>query len=176
MKYLTSDVICKKSDLVDKKLNLSLRKDISLYGHGQYFNPLKERKVICMGFVRWRGRCAQLLATDYEDGRSKQITLTKLSEFYVPEATKRDVEKKYPDIEVDWAEISRSLAKGPPDIMKSKIPDKHLNMAVVENYLREWAAEIIDKGDSNSLNLAASVLTKWRAELYQVNERLKTSE
>ncbi len=129
-----------------------------------------------MGFVRWRGRCAQLLATAYEDGRSKQVTLARLSEFYVPESTKRDVEKKYPDVKVDWEKISRSLARGPPDIMKSKIPDKHLDMAEVENYLRAWAAEAIDKNDSNSLNLAASVLTKWRAELYQANERLKASE
>jgi len=139
-------------------------------------NLVKERKVICMGFVRWRGRCAQLLATAYEDGRSKQITLAKLPEFYVLESTKRDVEKNYPEVKVDWEEISRSLAKGPPDIMKSKVPDKHLDMAEVENHLRAWAEEAIDKNDSNSLKLAASVLTKWRAELYQANERLNTKD
>lgn len=129
-----------------------------------------------MGFVRWRGRCAQLLATAYEDGRSKQITLAKLPEFYVLESTKRDVEKNYPDIMVDWEEISRSLAKGPPDIMKNKIPDKHLDMAEIENHLRAWAEEAIDKNDSNSLKLAAGVLTKWRAELYQANENLNTKD
>ena len=131
---------------------------------------MKEGKVMNLGFIRWRGRCAQLLATIYEGGRSRQVTLTKLSGFYVSEATKRDVQEKYQNIQIDWAEIARSLAKGPPDIMKRKTPKKHLDMAEVENYLRLWACEINDKNDSNSLNLAAGVLTKWRAVFYQANE------
>jgi len=64
----------------------------------------------------------------------------------------------------------KSLAHGPPDIMKREIPEKHLDMAEVEHYLRLWAYEVNDKNDSNSLNLAAGVLTKWRAVFYQASE------
>lgn len=169
---VTSDVMNILSDLADKKLMILVEGKISSLTAMLLILIRLERKVICVGFVRWRGRCAQLLATVYEDGRSRQITLAKLSEFYVPETTKRDVEKKYPDIKVDWAEISRSLAKGPPDIVKSKIPDKHLDMAEVENYLRVWASDSIDKNDSKILKLAANILTKWRAEFYQSIEKV----
>jgi len=128
--------------------------------------------VIYVGFIRWRGRCAQLLATVYVNGRSKQVTLAKLSDFFVPEATKRDVEEKYPDIKVDWTKLARALARGPSDIMKMKTPGEHLDMAEVENCLRVWAAEA-DKTDSNSLILAAGILTKWRAKFYQETELLQ---
>jgi hypothetical protein len=43
-----------------------------------------------MAFVRWRGRYSQLVATVYEDGRSKKITLANLPGLYVSEATKRE--------------------------------------------------------------------------------------
>ena len=94
-----------------------------------------------MAFIRWRGRCAQLLATVYIDGRSKQITLTNLPEFNIPEATKHYVAKKFPDVKVDWVAVTRLLAEGPLDILKEKTPTEHLDMAVVEQYLRKWAAE-----------------------------------
>jgi len=122
-----------------------------------------------MGFIRWRGRCAQLLATIYVDGRSKQVTLAKLSDFYVPDTTKRDVEEKHPDIKVDWTKLARSLARGPSDAMKVRTSDAHLDMAEVENCLRMWASEA-DKADSNSLYIAAGVLTRWRAKFYQEAE------
>jgi hypothetical protein len=44
-----------------------------------------------MAFVRWRGCSAQLLATVYENGRSKQIVLARLPEFYASDLTKMRV-------------------------------------------------------------------------------------
>ena len=92
-----------------------------------------------MAFIRWRGRCAQLLATVYVDRRSKQITLTNLPNFYIPEATMNYVAEKFPDVLVDWVTVTRLLAEGPPNILKEKTPAEHLDMAEVEQHLRKWA-------------------------------------
>ena len=126
-----------------------------------------------MAFIRWRGRCAQLLATVYIDGRSKQITLTNLPEFNIPEATKHYVAKKFPDVKVDWVTATRLLAEGPPDILKDKTPTEHLDMAVVEQYLRKWAGEAKVAVHAHHLYAAAAILTEWRAEFYQENESIK---
>jgi len=58
-----------------------------------------------LAFIRWRGRCAQLLVTMYVDGRSRQITLTNLPGFYITEATKHYVAEKFPDVLVDWVTV-----------------------------------------------------------------------
>ncbi len=126
-----------------------------------------------MAFIRWRGRCAQLLATIYIDGRTKQITLTNLPEFNIPEATKHYVAKKFPDVKVDWVAVTRLLAEGPPDILKEKTPTEHLDMAVVEQYLRKWAAEANETAHAHHLYASAAILTEWRAEFYQKNELIK---
>lgn len=123
-----------------------------------------------MAFIRWRGRCAQLLTTVYVDGRSKQITLTNIPGFYISEADKQLIEKKFPDVNVDWQAIARSLAEGPPGILKEKVPAEHLEMAVVEHHLRKWAAESQVANDARHLWAAAAVLTEWRARFYQTNE------
>ena len=65
-----------------------------------------------MAFVRWRGGCSQLIATVYEDGRSRQITLANLPDFYVSENTKHHVAQKFPKISVDWSTVDRELARG----------------------------------------------------------------
>ena len=122
-----------------------------------------------MAFIRWRGRCAQLLATVYVDGRSKQITLTNLPNFYVPEATRHYVAEKFPDVLVDWVTITRLLAEGPPNILKEKTPAEHLDMAEVEQYLRKWAAEAKVANHAQHLYAAAGVLTDWRARFYREN-------
>lgn len=123
-----------------------------------------------MAFVRWRGRCAQLLATVYDGGRSKQITLACLPGFYVPESTKRYVAEEFPGVKVDWEAVNRSLAEGPPGLLKQKVPARQLDMALVEQYLREWAAEAEEAVDASRLYAAAEVLTRWRTVFYRKNE------
>ena len=126
-----------------------------------------------MAFVRWRGGCSQLIATVYEDGRSRQITLTNLPDFYVSESTKHHVAQKFPKINVDWVAVDRELAKGPSGSLKESTPQKHLDYADVEHYLRQWAneAETAKRGkDVTSLRIAANVLTRWRAEFYWSNQ------
>ena len=132
-----------------------------------------------MAFVRWRGRCAQLLATVYRDGRSKQVTLACLPGFYVPESTMRYVAEKFPGIKVDWEAVNRSLAEVPPGVLKHKVPEEHLDMASVEQYLRKWAAEADRKkliDDASRLYNAADVLTKWRVEFYWDNHLARTKK
>jgi len=126
-----------------------------------------------MAFIRWRGRCAQLLVTVYVDGRSKQITLTNLPGFNITEATKHYVAEKFPDVFVDWMTVTRSLAEGPPNIMQEKTPTEHLDMAVVEQSLRKWAHEAKVANHANRLYDAAGVLTEWRASFYRENELIE---
>ncbi len=96
-----------------------------------------------MAFVRWRGCSAQLLTTVYENGRSKQIVLAKLPEFYASDLTKMRVAEKFPHIKVDWAAIDRALAQGPPSgVLKQDTPPEHLDYAAVEHYLRQWGAPV----------------------------------
>lgn len=123
-----------------------------------------------MAFIRWRGRCAQLLATVYVNGCSKQMLLTNLPDFYVTEPVKRCVMEKFPDVKVDWVAIARSLASGPSNILKEKTPVKHLDMATVEQYLRKWSQETKEVNDARHLLTAAAVLTEWRARFHHNNE------
>lgn len=127
-----------------------------------------------MAFVRWRGSSAQLLATVYENGRSRQVTLTSLPGFYASETIRRQVAERFPQIKVDWAAVDRSLAQGPPSgILKQSIPPGHLDYVAVEHYLRQWANDAEEAnltGDANKLRIAAEVLTEWRARFYWDNE------
>jgi len=122
-----------------------------------------------MAFVRWRGRCAQVLATVYTAGRSKQITLASLPGFYVQHSTKQYVAKEYPNIKVDWHAIDQALAKGPPELMKKDVPPEHLDMASVEHYLRRWARMARDIHEASRLESAADILTRWRESFYSAN-------
>ena len=115
-----------------------------------------------MAFVRWRGHCAQLLATQYEQGRSRQVCLTNLQNgYYVPEWMKDDVRSRFPQIEVDWAAVDRALAEGPPG---SPSPTREQQeYAQVEQVLRQWAAEVAFPSEADTLRAAAQVLTNLRA-------------
>ena len=125
-----------------------------------------------MAFVRWRGRCCELIATVYENGRSKKITLANLQAFYVPEWIKKEVAEKFPGIKVDWLAVEQALAQGPPAVLTKSTPPEHLDMATVEHYLRKWADDISKKNrikEANYLRMAADVLTEIRAEFYWAN-------
>ena len=67
-----------------------------------------------MAFVRWRGQYAQLVATVYEAGRYRKITLASLHDFYASDLAKLRVAEKFPHIKVDWEAVDRALAQGPP--------------------------------------------------------------
>jgi hypothetical protein len=128
-----------------------------------------------MAFVRWRGCSAQLLATVYENGQSKQITLARLPDFYASDLTRMRVAEKFPEVKVDWAAVDRALAQGPPSgVLKQDTPPEHLDYAAVEHCLHQWAeeAEKADmENDATKLLMAAAVLTKWRGEFYWANHR-----
>ncbi len=125
-----------------------------------------------MAFVRWRGRCCELIATVYENGRSKKITLANLPEFYADEWIKQEVAEKFPGIKVDWLAVDLALAQGPPDILTKSTPPEHLDMATVEHYLRKLADDFFKANRFNEaccLRSAANILTETRAEFYWAN-------
>ena len=123
-----------------------------------------------MAFIRWRGRCAQLLATVYKDGRSKQITLAAFPEFNISDHVRNLVKEKHPTITVDWDKIRRDFAKGPPDHLVEPTPDEHQEMAIVENRLRKWSRDAVERKDARILWDAAIVLVDIRARYYYENE------
>ncbi len=116
-----------------------------------------------MAFVRWRGHCAQLLATYYQDGRSRQLCLANLHAGYaVPLGLRTQVAQSYPAIPVDWAAIDRALAAGPPG--SPVLTTAQQTWLAVELQLRAWAQEPMDyPSDRHALEVAANVLTRWRA-------------
>lgn len=117
-----------------------------------------------MAFVRWRGGCAQLLATIYDQGHSRQILLANLhAAFYAPDDLKLTVAERFPDVPVDWRKVDRALAAGPA---RNRAPRQHLDFAEVEHLLRSWAREAActRPDDAEKLRQAAYVLTGWRAE------------
>jgi hypothetical protein len=132
----------------------------------------KNEGMLNMAFVRWRGQYAQLVATVYDAGWYRKITLAGLHDFYASDLTKLRVAEKFPHIKVDWEAVDRALAQGPPGILKKNILPEHLDMAAVEHHLRKWAddAEAAKlTGDATDLRIAAGVLTRWRAESYWEN-------
>jgi len=125
-----------------------------------------------MAFVRWRGRCCELIATVYENDRpTRQVVLAKFHDFFVDKWTREEVTEKFPGIKIDWLAVDRALAQGPQAILT---PPEHLDMATVEHYLRTWA-ENADKAnrsrEAGYLRVAANILTGMRAEFYWANSR-----
>jgi len=80
-----------------------------------------------------------------------------------------EVARKHPDIKVDWAQISRTLAQGPPARMKEKTPDEHLDMAETEVRLRMWADRDEYRAHASILIRAADILTGIRQSVYFTN-------
>jgi len=67
-----------------------------------------------MAFVRWRGNSATLLATVYEQGRSRQILLAALGGGYgVPTGVRESVHERFPGLSIDWNAVNEAMAKGP---------------------------------------------------------------
>ncbi len=113
-----------------------------------------------MAFVRWRGNCAELLTTVYENGKSRQILLANLPQDYASDWVREQVAREHPDIRVDWLSVERVLARGP----KTKpTPELPLTLLQAENLLRILAQELNGDGlepwEANRLNRAADILS-----------------
>lgn len=116
-----------------------------------------------MAFVRWRGNCAQLLATLSVQGHSRQICLANLEGRYaVPDWIRMRVQDEHPAIRVDWERIDRALAAGPAG--SAPLTPAQQSRLEVELQLRAWAHDPdLFPADRTALEQAAQVLTNWRA-------------
>jgi hypothetical protein len=122
-----------------------------------------------MAYVRWRGRCCELIATLYENGKSKKVTLANLHDFHVPEWVKEEVAAKFPGIRVDWLAVDQAIAKGPPDFLTQDTPHEHLDMATIEHFLRQWADDLSKAGrpkEAECLRAAAYTLKEERSHFF----------
>ena len=119
-----------------------------------------------MAFVRWRSNGAELLATVYDHGRSRQVRLACLGgAYHVYDQTRAQVAQRFPDIVVDWEAVERALVLGPPaERAASGEPDHRLKWVELKHALRRWgaAAEAGEPRDAAILHAAADVLNLWR--------------
>lgn len=117
-----------------------------------------------MAFVRWRGHCAQLLATITVDGRPRQRLLANLQGAYrTTPSLQAAVSRAFPTIPVDWAAVDHALAVGPPTA-PPPTPNQ-LCWADTAHQLAVWAAENAtdDPRERRILQDAAEVLTRWQS-------------
>jgi len=116
-----------------------------------------------MAFVRWRGNCAQLLTTVYDQGRSRQVCLANLHSGYtVPTWLRADVAARFPAVNVDWVRVEEALAQGPPGT--PPLTQQAWDWLRVEQALRTWANDpALYPADADTLRAAAHVLTNRRA-------------
>ena len=92
-----------------------------------------------MAFVRWRGTCAELLASVWDQGRSHQILLANLSAPYASLGVRQQVAREYPDIHVDWLAVERALARGPKSVT---LPEPAMTILKAESLLRDLAQQL----------------------------------
>lgn len=117
-----------------------------------------------MAFVRWRGNSATLLATVYEQGRSRQILLAALGGGYgVPSGVRAYVSERFPEIPIDWDGVNEAMAKGPPNA--PSLTHAQLSYLEAEQQLREWATLAITPFHREKQQLidAANVLRNCRS-------------
>ena len=116
-----------------------------------------------MAFVRWRGNCAQLLATVTADGRPRHRLLANLHGAYrTTPALWAQVAEDFPEIPADWAAVDRALALGPP----SAVPPtaQQVTWADTAHQLLAWAMLLIgDPRERRILADAAALLTSWQS-------------
>ena len=113
-----------------------------------------------MAFVRGRGHCAQLLATVYEEGRSRQVVVSAIPEAgWLTPGRREYIATRWPPLRIDWAAVDRALAAGPPG---SPPPSPQARTwGETATALREWARTAEHPGDRTALELAARVLVQW---------------
>lgn len=116
-----------------------------------------------MAFVRWRKNCAELLATRYEGGKSRQVVLLNLDHPYVTEYQRRRVRERFPEVRVDWAKVVEALARGPQ--MGRPSSPMRVTWALVDQVLRDLKDLALSQGhtaDAKMLIDAADTITWWR--------------
>jgi len=123
----------------------------------------QERRRKTMAFVRWRGQCAQLLTTIYDQGRSRQLLLANFQTgSYASQWIQEDVALRFPHISVDWVQVNRALAMGPPG--SPPLSAQQWECSAVEQALRQFALDpALFPHEVNDLKIAAQTLTNWRA-------------
>lgn len=117
-----------------------------------------------MAFVRWRGNCAQLLATVTDQGRPRQRLLVNLRGAYrTTPSLWQQVAQRFPDIEVDWAAVDRALARGPATALPAT--EEQMGWADTAHNLMEWATnpQYGDLPERAVLRRAADILTGWQS-------------
>ncbi len=121
-----------------------------------------------VAFVRWRGRSAELLATVYERGTSRQVRLASLGARGVAPETRADVAERFPGIRVDWDAVDLALARGSlrerSEAAARDLPNDPLEWLHLQRRLHYWAAltERAQPEDARRLRTAATVLASWR--------------
>lgn len=113
-----------------------------------------------MAWIRWRGQSAQLMATVWEDGKSRQRYVASLGgDYSVPRG---------------GANKSRRGSRPSPSTGRRFRPpsDEMLDWAAVEERLRAWAltGPEGDSGERRALAEAARVLASWRGREAQATE------
>lgn len=116
-----------------------------------------------MAFVRWRGNCAELLATVYDQGRSRQILLANLRGADAVSASQQAlITHRFPTLAINWSAVNQALAVGPPG-SAPLTPAQH-DRWQVEDALRGWAQHPdLWPDERRALQAAAAALTAWRA-------------
>jgi hypothetical protein len=117
-----------------------------------------------MAFVRWRGNCAQLLATVTTDGRPRHLLLANLRGAYrTTPSLWHQVAQDFPSIVVDWAAVDRALAQGP--VTGPPATSEQMLWADVAHQLMEWAMnpQYGDPQERTVIRHAADILTRWQS-------------
>ncbi len=118
-----------------------------------------------MAFVRWRGNCAELLTTVYENGKSRQILLANIPQDYAAGWVREQVATNHPNIRVDWLAVERVLSRGPK---ANPHPEPPLPLLQTEDLLRTIAQRFlgdgIDAWEAKRLNDAADILSSLHAD------------
>lgn len=115
-----------------------------------------------MAFVRWRKNCAELLATRYENGHSRQVVLLNLEHPYITQSQRQRVRERFPEVEVDWGKVVEALARGP---VESPADPIRITWALVDQVLRDLKDVALRQGrveDARMLTDAADTVTWWR--------------
>lgn len=116
-----------------------------------------------MAFVRWRKNCAELLATRYEGGKSRQVVLLNLAHPYITDDQRRQVHERFPDVQIDWDKVVQALARGPGGV-EPPTPVR-ITWARVDQVLRDLKDLALSQGktdDARMLIDAADTITWWR--------------
>ncbi len=117
-----------------------------------------------MAFVRWRGNCAQLLATITVEGRPRHQLLANLHGAYrTSPRLWAQVATEFPTMVVDWAAFDRALAVGPPHATPPT--PQQLTWADTAHHLQVWATQQAHTpGEQQILIQAADILTRWQSQ------------